>query len=257
MRVKLPIKQSTLVRHDGRAYSGEAYSGEAYSGEAYSGEAYDSIVGRHRLHRRAGSLHGGCPEACTGVVSMWGRSPLMGVGCPTKQDGTGWNEGSRGNQWAGNLYGMRLRDEIARPLLNVHRLKLRVKLREIKPVQMWTRHRLYRKSQDCSLRQQGQDLMSGQGAPTQNTQTEHPDRHRDDPDGRLARLLVTQLARLAVDSSLRRSLSPAPVTHASKTVKRRPRRPTLHSSDSSSRRASKPARVSGTTSTAIIYITHP
>ena len=57
--------------------------------------------------------------------------------------------------------------------------------------------------------------------------------------------------------SLRRSLSPAPVTHASKTVKRRPRRPTLHSSDSSSRRASKPARVSGTTSTAIIYITHP
>ena len=58
MRVKLPIKQSTLVRHDGQAYSGEAYSGEAYSGEAYSGEAYDSIVGRHRLHRRAGRLHG-------------------------------------------------------------------------------------------------------------------------------------------------------------------------------------------------------
>ena len=56
--MKLPIKQSTLVRHDGRAYSGEAYSGEAYSGEAYSGEAYDSIVGRHRLHRRAGRLHG-------------------------------------------------------------------------------------------------------------------------------------------------------------------------------------------------------
>ena len=53
MRVKLPIKQSTLVRHDG-----QAYSGEAYSGEAYSGEAYDSIVGRHRLHRRAGRLHG-------------------------------------------------------------------------------------------------------------------------------------------------------------------------------------------------------
>ena len=53
MRVKLPIKQSTLVRHDG-----QAYSGEAYSGEAYSGEAYDSIVGRHRLHRRAESLHG-------------------------------------------------------------------------------------------------------------------------------------------------------------------------------------------------------
>ena len=62
MRVKLPIKQSTLVRHDG-----QAYSGEAYSGEAYSGEAYDSIVGRHRLHRR--------PEACTGAV----RKPARGL----------------------------------------------------------------------------------------------------------------------------------------------------------------------------------
>ena len=100
MRVKLPIKQSTLVRHDG----------QAYSGEAYSGEAYDSIVGRHRLHRRAGrlhglfvslseslhglfvslfgslhglfvslfgSLHGGCPEACTGCTG----GPEACTGC--------------------------------------------------------------------------------------------------------------------------------------------------------------------------------
>ena len=72
MRVKLPIKQSTLVRHDG-----QAYSGEAYSGEAYSGEAYDSMVGRHRLHRRAGSLHGGCPEACTGCTG----GPEACTGC--------------------------------------------------------------------------------------------------------------------------------------------------------------------------------
>ena len=134
----------------------------------------------------------------------------MGVGCPTKQDGTGWNEGTSGreictgrdcssptkcpwiriagNQTSPNLDtsleitwreictclflrqvlictagtneidcgksnqskfghvievqngGKFVRDgsgRIIRPLLNVHRLKLR----EIKPVQMWTRHR--------------------------------------------------------------------------------------------------------------------
>ena len=134
----------------------------------------------------------------------------MGVGCPTKQDGTGWNEGTSGreictgrdcssptkcpwiriagNQTSPNLDtsleitwreictclflrqvlictagtneidcgksnqskfghvievqngGNFVRDgsgRIIRPLLNVHRLKLR----EIKPVQMWTRHR--------------------------------------------------------------------------------------------------------------------
>ena len=88
MRVKLPIKQSTLVRHDGRAYSGEAYSGEAYSGEAYSGEAYsgeayDSIVGRHGLHRRAGSLHGL-------FVSQFGSLHGRGV-----HVGLEWFDGSR------------------------------------------------------------------------------------------------------------------------------------------------------------------